>query len=117
MSEELKVCPFCGKEAVKRFGYDIHKVGCSNVNCDIYEIAKYPEDWNTRATDAELAAKTDIIESLNAENAKLEAEKAELKQILTDQLAVLVGHKRLMIYPLSLDVDIKNLEQKMEIVK
>ena len=68
MSKELKPCPFCGCEAMKLFGYDIHKVGCSNVNCDIYGVAKYPKDWNKRSTD------------------RLEQENAELREGLQDLL-------------------------------
>ena len=44
-----KTCPFCGSSHRKLMGYDYHKIGCSNVDCKIYKVAFFPEEWNTRA--------------------------------------------------------------------
>ncbi|AUR96578.1 hypothetical protein NVP1226O_51 [Vibrio phage 1.226.O._10N.261.48.E5] len=81
MSKELKPCPFCGREAMDLFGYNYHKVGCSNVNCDIYGVAKYPDDWNTRVYENVTVEMVRNAVDLHEQNM---AEIAELREALMD---------------------------------
>ena len=47
MSEELKVCPFCGHEADTSDDY----VCCSNCECIAAAVVSYPHEWNRRTPD------------------------------------------------------------------
>lgn len=47
MSEELKVCPFCGHEADTSDDY----VCCSNCECIAAAVVSYPHVWNRRTPD------------------------------------------------------------------
>lgn len=83
MSEELKPCPFCGKDPY--VGKTEH-VGCANGDtymagkrlyntCPIAGDAMTKEQWNTRPIEDALRKR---VQELEAENKKLKKENDEL---------------------------------------
>jgi hypothetical protein len=69
MSEELKLCPFCGEKPEVNFA---GVVWCKNDNCKMNNYDEQgvfflsPESWNTRPIEDELQRKLDIaVEAIN----------------------------------------------------
>lgn len=76
MSDELKACPVCGgKPGVSHeLSVDDH-VSCANPDCWLYGLGFHIDDWQNRPLEDALQAR---VEELEAENAILTAELAEL---------------------------------------
>jgi hypothetical protein len=51
MSEELKLCPFCGSESdgMDETSYGSDMIGCGNAKCAASILAMTRDHWNTRA--------------------------------------------------------------------
>lgn len=53
---DLRVCPFCASQPRDCYGYDYHKVRCSNDYCIIRDVAMYKDAWNNQQRITELEA-------------------------------------------------------------
>ena len=86
MSEELRPCPFCGKEPALHANY----ASCVNDDCEQSDWAGLEVDtWNTRP----------IEDALTARIAELEAENNRLAELLHNELSSVeiatdLGNKR-----------------------
>lgn len=93
---ELKPCPFCGGTEIHigpmdpPSAWEYWEVGCNNDDCPLdadsvkVELGtpeKAAAAWNTRATDANLAALQAEIEALRAEVGALTARLGDIYQI------------------------------------
>lgn len=54
MSEELKPCAYCGKEACIGMGYNEGLVCCGNRKCGTFRTWYTPKEWNTRPREEQL---------------------------------------------------------------
>ena len=92
---ELKPCPFCGGTEIhigpmdSPSAWECWVVGCNNCDCplDVDSVKvelgtpeKAAAAWNTRATDANLAALQAEIEALRADAERLEDALRELEE-------------------------------------
>ena len=53
---DLKVYPFCGSQPKDCYGYDYHRVRCSNDSCIMSHVAIGKESWNKQQRITELEA-------------------------------------------------------------
>lgn len=60
MSNELKLCPFCGSEAYDYDSADINLTFCSNDKCKANIELMTFDDWNTRPLEDALRAKLEV---------------------------------------------------------
>jgi hypothetical protein len=57
MSEELKLCPFCGSEAEEIY----HYLRCSNYGCFIHNASAEDDEWNNRSIERQLQKEARIF--------------------------------------------------------
>lgn len=101
MTDELKPCPFCGREAVEityfsyTFNKQYHQVKCGNDDCEMNGFENMlVDDWNTRPIEDDLRKKLDIaVEAMKLANMRLRVNKPNrledyvITQGLTEALA------------------------------
>ena len=60
MSKVLKVCPFCGSEAVRVPGGEYDRCYCSNAKCPEFPGYMSLTDWNTRPIEDALRKQLEV---------------------------------------------------------